>query len=98
MKGVDFDKKVDATKQAWKGIFGKEVDRKTVVNHYINSVDHLGAFMTNIQTRVIKNEKDYVAHLEGIGSSLSPEEKLLFLGMVGTNLQSRTYNWDQAKS
>ncbi len=54
--------------------------------------------MTNIQTGVIKNEKDYIAHLEGIGSSLSPEEKLLFLGIVGTNLQSRTYNWNQAKS
>lgn len=74
------------------------MDRETVVEYYKNSVDHLGALMTNIQTGVIKNEKDYIAHLEGIGSSLSPEEKLLFLGIVGTNLGSRTYNWNQAKS
>lgn len=97
MEGVDAEKKIDETTKAWKGIFGKKVDRNTVVEHYENTVDHLGALMTNIQTGVIKNEKDYIAHIEGIGSSLSREEKLLFLGMIGTNLEARTYNSDIAK-
>ena len=54
--------------------------------------------MNGIQNGKILTEQDFKTSLQVTGAGLSIEEKIIFLGMIGANLNKLTYNWDKAKS
>ncbi len=95
---VDFDKKVGASQQAFKDIYGKAFWKDQVSGYYGNAMDSLGMLMTRIQTGGVITEADYRKEMVAIGKSLSDEEKMIFLGMIWANLGRLTYNWDTVKT
>ena len=98
MWGVDMEKKVSESQKIFGELYGKKYDRNDVINQYNNSFDALGGLMTRIQKWGILTDADYKKEIWMIGNSLSKEEKMIFLGLVGANLVSLTYNQDMAKS
>lgn len=86
-------KKIDESSKAFQVLYGKEYAQADTLGYYYRSMDTLGAFMKKIQLGGITSEAGYKKELEQVGASLSKEEKIIFLGLVGANLQNLTYNW-----
>jgi hypothetical protein len=98
MSDVNFSDKITESQKVWKTLYGKEYTNGEVGNQYYSAMDSLGMLMTKIQAGSVLTEADYKKEITAIGKSLSDQEKIIFLGMVGANLDKLTYNWDIAKS
>ena len=98
MQDVDFNKKIQESQKSFGEIFGKKYTQESVQQNYYNAMDSLWGLMNGIQNGKILTEQDFKTSLEVAGAGLSAEEKIIFLGMIGANLNKLTYNWDKAKS
>jgi hypothetical protein len=98
MQDVDFGKKIQESQKSFGEIFGKTYTQESVQQNYYNAMDSLWGLMNGMQSGKILTEKDFKSSLQIVGAGLSDEEKLIFLWMVGANLDKLTYNWDKAKS
>ena len=90
--------KVVESQKVWKTLYNKDYRASEVTIQYYTAMDSLGMLMTKIQAGSVLTEADYKKEITAIGKSLSDQEKIIFLGMVGANLDKLTYNWDIARS